>query len=492
MEYPPTLRPLPCSDTREIGNRHPRSGSRHPGACAESKTTGCSALPAVFAYPDGAASRDPAAALDRRHDPRLQELQSLEQKRLCDLLHILALQRWRSGLRAEYTVDVLLKICAALNCDFADITNVDRSKNKSKEEEAAIVNGRNDSIQPTVTGELNTSIYQGIRNTLAEARSKAYSAVNSAMVEAYWEIGRQIDEAVGERAEYGKGLLRYLAGQLTSEFGKGFDESSLRRMRQFFKTFPIRATLWHELSWSHYRLLMKIEDQSRREFYGRECAEAAWSVRQLERQINSFLYERLLATQKSGAESVKNEIHTLEPKNDPDYILKDPYILEFLDLKENRDYHENDLEQALINKLQEFLLELGKGFSFVARQKRITIEGDHYYVDLVFYNYILKCFVVIDLKAGKLTYQDVGQMDFYVRYFEDKVKLPGDNPTIGIILCTDKNDTMAKYSVLSDNENLFASKYMLYLPTEEELKHELKRERELIERQKAMDEGADK
>ncbi|MCC7556688.1 MAG: helix-turn-helix transcriptional regulator, partial [Methanoculleus marisnigri] len=149
MEYPPTLRPLPCSDTREIGNRHPRSGSRHPGACAESKTTGCSALPAVFAYPDGAASRDPAAALDRRHDPRLRELQSLEQKRLCDLLHILALQRWRSGLRAEYTVDVLLKICAALNCDFADITNVDRSKNKSKEEEAAIVNGRNDSIQPT-------------------------------------------------------------------------------------------------------------------------------------------------------------------------------------------------------------------------------------------------------------------------------------------------------------------------------------------------------
>lgn len=189
---------------------------------------------------------------------------------------------------------------------------------------------------------------------------------------------------------------------------------------------------------------------------------------------------------------MKNEIHTLEPKNDPDYILKDPYILEFLDLKENRDYHENDLEQALINKLQEFLLELGKGFSFVARQKRITIEGDHYYVDLVFYNYILKCFVVIDLKAGKLTYQDVGQMDFYVRYFEDKVKLPGDNPTIGIILCTDKNDTMAKYSVLSDNENLFASKYMLYLPTEEELKHELKRERELIERQKAMDEEADK
>nr|WP_276538469.1 PDDEXK nuclease domain-containing protein [Dehalobacterium formicoaceticum] len=340
--------------------------------------------------------------------------------------------------------------------------------------------------------ELDTNLYQGIRNTLAEARSKAYSAVNSAMVEAYWEIGKQIDKAVGERAEYGKGLLKYLAGQLTAEFGKGFNESSLRRMRQFFKTFPNRAALWHELSWSHYRLLMKLEDDSRREFYGRECVESAWSVRQLERQINSFYYERLLATKKSGVESVKNEIHALEPKTSPDYILKDPYVLEFLDLKENRDYHESDLEQALIDKLQEFLLELGKGFSFVARQKRITIEGDHYYIDLVFYNYILKCFVVIDLKAGKLTYQDIGQIDFYVRYFEDNVKLQGDNPTIGIVLCTDKNDTMAKYSVLSENENLFASKYMLYLPTEEELTHELKREREIIERKNALDEEAER
>ncbi|MCR6544150.1 PDDEXK nuclease domain-containing protein [Dehalobacterium formicoaceticum] len=339
---------------------------------------------------------------------------------------------------------------------------------------------------------MDTNLYQGIRNTLAEARSKAYSAVNSAMVEAYWEIGKQIDKAVGERAEYGKGLLKYLAGQLTAEFGKGFNESSLRRMRQFFKTFPNRAALWHELSWSHYRLLMKLEDDSRREFYGRECVESAWSVRQLERQINSFYYERLLATKKSGVESVKNEIHALEPKTSPDYILKDPYVLEFLDLKENRDYHESDLEQALIDKLQEFLLELGKGFSFVARQKRITIEGDHYYIDLVFYNYILKCFVVIDLKAGKLTYQDIGQIDFYVRYFEDNVKLQGDNPTIGIVLCTDKNDTMAKYSVLSENENLFASKYMLYLPTEEELTHELKREREIIERKNALDEEAER
>jgi predicted nuclease of restriction endonuclease-like (RecB) superfamily len=331
--------------------------------------------------------------------------------------------------------------------------------------------------------EISINIYQNIRDTLARARSKVSSAINFAMVEAYWEIGRQIEEDVGNRAEYGKGLLQYLARQLTAEFGKGFDESSLRRMRQFYGAFRNRATLWHELSWSHYRLLIRIENETQREFYGRECAECGWSVRQLERQINSFYYERLLATQKSGRDSVKNEIQTLEPITTPDYILKDPYILEFLGLKENRDYHEYELEQALIDKLQEFLLELGKGFSFVARQKRITIDGDHYYIDLVFYNYILKCFVVIDLKTNKLTYQDIGQIDFYVRYFDDKVKLPEDNPTIGVILCTDKNETMAKYSILSDKDNLFASKYMLVLPTEEELKQELARERDVLDRQ---------
>ena len=232
---------------------------------------------------------------------------------------------------------------------------------------------------------------------------------------------------------------------------------------------------------------MRVDNEPRREFYLKECVESNWSVRQLERQINSFYYERLLATQKDGKESVKNEIRTTEPKTDPDYILKDPYILEFLDLNENKKYHENELEQALIDNLQKFLLELGKGFSFVARQKRITIEGDHYYVDLVFYNYMLKCFVVIDLKTGKLSYQDIGQIDFYVRYFDDQIKLPEDNPTLGIILCADKNETMAKYSVLSDKDNLLASKYKLYLPTEEELKNELERERQLIESKQRED-----
>lgn len=330
---------------------------------------------------------------------------------------------------------------------------------------------------------LQDSTYGKVRETILTAKAKVFTAVNFAMVEAYWGIGKEIYEAQGktDRAEYGKGLLEYLSEKLTQEFGEGYNVRNLRAMRQFYQAFPIRHTLCAELSWSHYRLLMRIDDEVRRNFYMSECVDSAWSVRQLERQINSFYYERLLATQKDLRDGVRDEIQTLEPKTDPEYILKDPYILEFLDLKENKQYLEAELEQGLIDNLQEFLLELGKGFSFVARQKRITIDGDHYYIDLVFYNYLLKCFVVIDLKTGKLSYQDIGQIDFYVRYFEDKVKQADDNPTIGIILCTDKNEAMVKYSVLSDNDNLFASKYKLYLPTEEELRRELIREREKIE-----------
>ncbi|HBT97143.1 MAG TPA: DUF1016 domain-containing protein [Desulfobulbaceae bacterium] len=337
---------------------------------------------------------------------------------------------------------------------------------------------------PLVSAASDLKVYKAIRTALTEARTKAVAAVNTAMVGVYWEIGRQIAEAVGERAEYGRNLLKYLSERLTGEFGKGFTTANLRNMRQFYQTFPNRYALRSELTWSHYRLLMRVEEPSRREFYLRESVDSGWTSRQLERQIHSFFYERLLATQASGKESVRNEICQLEPQRDPAYVIKDPYILEFLDLKENRDYHESELEQSLIDKLQEFLLELGKGFSLVARQKRITTDhGEHYYIDLVFYNYILKCFVVIDLKAGKLTYQDIGQIDFYVRLFDDKIKQPDDNPSIGIILCADKSESMVKYSVLADKENLFASKYRLYLPTEEELKAELRREREIIERQ---------
>jgi len=330
----------------------------------------------------------------------------------------------------------------------------------------------------------DAQVYEAIRDALAGARASVVTAVNSAMVGVYWEIGQQIAEAVGERAEYGRSLLAYLSEQLTAEFGKGFTVANLRNMRQFYQTFPNRYALRSELGWTQYRMLMRVDDLGRREFYLKECAEANWTSRQLERQINSFYYERLLATQKEQRPEITDEIQQLEPRPASEYILKDPYILEFLDLKENAKYSENELEQGLIDKLQEFLLELGKGFSFVARQKRITTEhGEHYYIDLVFYNYILKCFIVIDLKAGKLTYQDVGQIDFYVRLFDEKVKQADDNPTIGLVLVADKDESIVKYSVLADNENLFTSKYRLYLPSEDELKAELQRERELIERQ---------
>ncbi|MDR1163305.1 MAG: PDDEXK nuclease domain-containing protein [Candidatus Accumulibacter sp.] len=342
---------------------------------------------------------------------------------------------------------------------------------------------RDEKDQSLIT-ESDAKVYEAIRAALAEARAKVIVTVNAAMVGVYHEIGRQITEAVGGRAEYGRNLLAYLSQRLTAEFGKGFTVANLRNMRQLYQTFPNRYTLRSELSWSHCRLLMRVEEPGRREFYLKESADCGWTSRQLERQINSFYYERLLATQKEHRPEIAGEIFKLEPKKDADYLLKDPYILEFLDLKENAKYSESQLEQGLIDKLQEFLLELGKGFSFVARQKRVTTEGgEHYYIDLVFYNFILKCFVVIDLKAGKLTYQDVGQIDFYVRLFDEKIKQADDNPTIGIVLVTDKDESVVKYSVLSDKEKLFASKYRLYLPTEEEFKAEMERERELVVRQ---------
>ena len=344
------------------------------------------------------------------------------------------------------------------------------------------INNQEKVLSPSAAGD--AKVYESIRSALAEARTSVVVAVNSAMVSVYWEIGRQIAEAVGERAEYGRNLLAYLSERLTKEFGKGFTISNLRNMRQLYQTFPIRYALRSELTWSHYRLLMRVDDPNRRDFYLTESANSGWTSRQLERQINSFYYERLLATQKENRPEIANEIAKLEPPKGADYVLKDPYILEFLDMRENSKYSESELEQGLIDKLQEFLLELGKGFSFVARQKRITTEhGEHYYIDLVFYNFILKCFIVIDLKAGKLTYQDVGQIDFYVRLFDEKIKQADDNPTIGLILVSDKDESIVKYSVLADKENLFASKYRLYLPTEEELKQEILRERELLERQ---------
>ena len=315
--------------------------------------------------------------------------------------------------------------------------------------------------------------YHNIKNAIVEAQNKIVRTVNSTLVETYWKIGEQIFKECGEeRNEYGEYVIKYLAKKLTEEFGKGFGERQLRYTRQFYMAFPIRNALRSELSWTHYRLIMKVENPKARAFYVEECAKCGWSTRQLERQIHSLFYERLLSSHYD--ESVRNEIYTLEPKKEvkPTDILKSTYILEFLGLEDNAKYHEKELEQAIIDNLQKFLLELGRGFTFVARQKRIALEDDNFYIDLVFYNVILRCYVLIDLKIGKITHQDLGQMLMYVNYYTEELINEGDNPPIGLVLGADKNDSVIKYT-LKDKERLFASKYKTCLPTEEELKREL-------------------
>jgi predicted nuclease of restriction endonuclease-like (RecB) superfamily len=332
---------------------------------------------------------------------------------------------------------------------------------------------------------MHKEFYDGIKEILSTARNKVYQTANFAMVEAYWQIGKSIIEEQGgdERAEYGVGLLKDLSKQMTQDFGKGFTVSNLKNMRQFYQTFPNSYALRSELSWTHYRLLMRVENEKARTFYMEEAVKAQWSTRQLERQINSFFYERLLSSQNKDA--VANEIQELEPAKKPEDIIRDPYVLEFLGLTPNDDFYESDLEQALITHLQKFLLELGRGFSFVARQKRITFDGRHFYIDLVFYNYILKCFVLIDLKIGDLTHQDLGQMQMYVHYYERELMNDGDNSPIGIVLCADKSDAVVKYTLPENETQVFASKYKLYLPSEEELLNELKQEMQIFETDKS-------
>ena len=340
------------------------------------------------------------------------------------------------------------------------------------------------------------TVYLEIKSILQEARSTAYRAVNFTMVLAYWEIGKRIveeEQKGAKRAGYGTTLLKDLSRKLTTDFGKGFTETNLKYFRQFYNSFPAKAishavrdqsakkitlkkshALRGELSWTHYRLLLKVEDAAAREFYLNEAIEQNWSTRALERQINSLYYERIVSSK--NKKPVKAEANTAINKLSPEDFIKDPYVLEFLNIPSGSSFLEKDIENGLIEKLQQFLLELGKGFSFVAQQKRISAEEEHFYVDLVFYNYILKCFVLIDLKLGKLTHQDIGQMDLYTRWFEENIKDKTDNPTIGIILCSEKNETVVKYSILKNSKQLFASKYKLYLPTEQELKDELERE----------------
>lgn len=330
----------------------------------------------------------------------------------------------------------------------------------------------------------NVSFITEIKDIITRGRQKAYSAINTAMVEAYWLIGRRIvEEEQGgtSRAEYGKQILKELSAELTKEFGKGFSVGSLYYYRQFYTTFPeIFATPWRILSWSHYKRLIQVSDSEARDWYIKEASEQMWSYRTLDRNISSQYYYRLLQSQ--NKQSVKDEMIQITTPYQQDNLefIKNPTVAEFIGLSPNSDFTESELETAIIGNLQKFLLELGKGFSFVARQKLIRTEKKDYFIDLVFYNYILKCFVLIDLKTTIITHQDVGQMDMYVRMYDERVKRKDDNPTIGILLCSETDNDIARYSVLHDNNQLYASKYMTYMPTEEELRNEIEQQKEFF------------
>lgn len=356
-------------------------------------------------------------------------------------------------------------------------------------------------------------LYREVRAVLEQARTSAYRAVNTAMVQSYWQIGRLIvehEQGGRKRAAYGEAVLEELSRRLTAEFGRGFDVTNLRSMRLFYRRFeirdtaspesskahagssrllravePIRDAVRLELSWTHYRLLIKVEHAAARDWYATQAATQQWSTRQLDRQISVQYYERLLASRQKAP--VRREARAKLAPIAPEHFIRDPYVLEFLDLKDYPGLRESAVEQAIVNNIQTFLLELGTGFAFVARQKRMRFDDEDFYVDLVFYNYILRCFVLVDLKVGKLTHQDVGQMDSYVRMFDANVRPKGDNPTIGLILCSRKNETIAKYSVLADAHQIFAAKYVKVLPTEQALASQVERERRLIAARKGTD-----
>ena len=326
---------------------------------------------------------------------------------------------------------------------------------------------------------LNPLLIVSIRSLLAESRQQLQTAVNSAMVQTYWHIGRLIveDEQAGAlRAEYGAQQLAALGRQLKTEFGSGFDASNLRNMRQFYSMFPIRDALRRELGWTHYRALIRIENPAARAWYADEAIAANWSARALERQISTLYYERLLAS--SEPAPVRNEAQSLTAPLEVSakQVLRDPYILDFLNLPSTA-VLESTVEKGLIEHLQQFLMELGRGFAFVARQQRISVDDQDFYLDLVFYNFKLKCFLLIDLKMGKLSHQDIGQMDTYIRIYDQHYKQSDDNPTIGLILCSEKSQALAKYSVLADSQQLFAAKYLPFLPSEDELRRQLLLER---------------
>ncbi len=331
------------------------------------------------------------------------------------------------------------------------------------------------------------SLFERVKAILDEARTRAWQAVNSAMVVSYWEIGRIIieEEQKGrKRADYGSYLLDALSERLTTEFGKGFDRTNVSKMRAFYLAYPIVDALRPQLTWTHYRLLLRVEKPEARAFYEIEAVNARWSTRELERQINSLLFERLaLSRDKKGVLKLAQKGHEISTPAD---LVKDPYVLEFTGIPQTDRFFEKDLEQALIDKLQHFLLELGKGFAFVARQQRITLDGRHFFIDLVFYNRLTRSFILIDLKVGEIAHQDLGQMQMYVNYYQREMMSEGENPPIGIVLCADKSDAVVRYTLPEGNKRIFASRYKLYLPSEDELKKELLREKQEIEMQKRL------
>ena len=333
--------------------------------------------------------------------------------------------------------------------------------------------------------EISNNYINEIKKILKNARQKAYTAVNSAMVEAYWKIGRRIveeEQSGRERAEYGKEIIKNLSKELTEEFGKGFGERNIRNIRQFyvlFSDYEKWKSLISKLTWTHIQKVLRVSNEKARIFYLTEAAENMWSVRTLDRNISTLYYNRIVAS--IDKKTVENEMKEKTKKLQAKEFIKNPVVLEFLDLPTNMSYTENELEKALTDDIQKFMMELGKGFAFVERQQHIRTENSDFYIDLVFYNYILKCFVIVELKTEKLTHQDIGQLDMYVRMYDDLKKQENDNPTIGLLLCTDTDSTVIKYSVLNDNKNLFASKYVNYLPSEEELINEIERQKILFE-----------
>lgn len=321
------------------------------------------------------------------------------------------------------------------------------------------------------------SFITDIRQIIQTARSEAVRSVNHALTMMYWHIGQRVveEEQQGEaRAKYKDYLIKNLAIALEKEFGSGFSSRQLELMRQFYLTFPIANALSSQLTWTHYKHLIRLEDSDKRAFYLAESVKNTWTVRDLERQIHSLLYERLLLSQ--DKESVLAIAQGTRNVSEPFQIIKDPTVLEFLGLKPQAAYYEEDFEAALITHLQDFLLELGNGFSFVARQKRIHIEGDEFRIDLVFYHRLLQCFVLFDIKMDKITHKDLGQLQMYVNYYDRDIKEDFENPTIGVLLCADKNDAVVKYSLPENNTQIFASKYLLTLPTEQQLLEEIKKE----------------